>query len=273
VANTVQTGGGPKLTNIQITDNTYTVLDDTAVAVAGGYIKITGTGFVTGCSIIVGSLVATSVSFISSTEVRAQVPAQSAGTYTVYLVNPDGGVGIRVNGLNYSSTPTWTTTSPLGDGAIDSAISVQFVATSNSAVTYALEAGSTLPAGLSLSSSGLLTGTVTGITVDTTYNFTVVATDAENQDTPQAFSITITVSDPNFKNTVLLLQADTAPTVISDASTNNFDLTVVGDARASNFTPYGGAWSNYFNASSKLTFSSAVMALGTGPFTLEGQAT
>lgn len=261
-------GGGPKITSIVVTDSSYTNTDDTAVGLSGGYIKVTGTGFSTGCSVIIGTVVATSVSFISSTEVRAQVPAQSAGTYTVYLVNSDGGVGIRVNGLNYSSTPTWTTTSPLGDGAIDTAVSIQLVATSNSVVTFTLEGGSTLPAGLTLSSSGLITGTVTGITVDTTYNFTVVATDTENQDTPQAFSITITVNDPYFKNTVLLLQADTAPTVITDSSTNNFDLTVVGDTRASNFTPYGTGWSTYFSSTSGLTIS-GLTPLGSGDFTIE----
>jgi len=243
VATTVQTGGSPKLTNIQVTDNAYTVLDDTAVSVAGGYIKITGTGFVTGCSVIIGSVVATSVSFISSTEVRAQVPAQSAGTYTVYLVNPDGGVGIRVNGLNYSSMPTWTTTSPLPSGVKDSAISIQLVAASNSAITFSLQAGSTLPTGLTLSSSGLLSGTVTGIATETTYNFTIVATDAENQDTPQAFSITISVADLYFRLTTLLLPGDTGTNVLSDASTNNFNLTAYGDARASNFTPYSTGWS------------------------------
>jgi len=145
VANVINTGGGPKITAITVTNNAYTNLDDTAVSVSGGYIKITGTGFVTGCSIIIGSVVATSVSFISATEVRAQIPAQSAGTYTVYLVNPDGGVGIRVNGVNYSSMPSWTTTSPLPSGLVDSAISIQLAATSNSTVTYALQAGSTLP--------------------------------------------------------------------------------------------------------------------------------
>jgi hypothetical protein len=264
-------GGGPKITGIAVTDSSYTNTDDTAVGLSGGYIKITGTGFVSGCSVIIGTVVATSVSFINSTEVRAQVPAQSAGTYTVYLVNSDGGVGIRVNGLNYSSTPTWTTTSPLGDGAIDTAVSIQLVATSNSTVTFALEAGSTLPSGLALSSSGLITGTVTGITVDTTYNFTVVATDEENQDTPQAFTITITVNDPYFKNTVLLLQADTAPTVITDSSTNNFDLTVIGDTRASSFTPYGTGWSNYFdgNADYFTVPGNTAFAYGTGAFTVE----
>lgn len=65
----------PKITNIQVTDNTYTVLDDTAVALTGGYIKITGTGFASGCQVLVGTTAATSTTFVSSTEVRAQIPA------------------------------------------------------------------------------------------------------------------------------------------------------------------------------------------------------
>jgi hypothetical protein len=72
-------------------------------------------------------------------------------------------------------------------------ISIQLAATSDTTVTYALAAGSSLPSGLSLSSSGVLSGTITGISVDTTYNFTVNAIDAELQDSPRAFSITITV--------------------------------------------------------------------------------
>ena len=185
----------PKITNITVTDSNYNNLDDTAVNTSGGYIKITGTDFFTGCQVVVGAVVATSVTFISNTEVRAQVPAQSAGTYTVYLTNSDGGVAIRVNGLNYSATPTWTTTSPLPSGFKNSPISLQLSATSNSSVTYSLQSGSTLPSGLTLSSSGLLSGTVTSISAETTYNFTVIATDGEAQDTPQAFQITIIISD------------------------------------------------------------------------------
>jgi len=251
VATTVQTGGGPKITAITVTNNSYTNLDDTAVSVSGGYIKITGTGFVTGCSVIIGTVVATSVSFISSTEVRAQVPAQSAGTYTVYLVNPDGGVGIRVNGLNYSATPTWSTTSPLPGSVKDTAISIQLVATSNSAVTFSLQAGSTLPAGLSLSSGGLLSGTVTGISVETTYNFTIVATDAENQDTPQAFSITINVGDTYYPLVSLHLPGVGTNlannNTFVDSSGNNFSITRNGNTTQGTFSPFSQTgWGAFF---------------------------
>jgi hypothetical protein len=185
----VATGGGPKITNLQVTNNTYTVLDDTAVDTAGGYIKITGTGFAAGCQVLINNIPATSTTFVSATEVRAQVPATAAGTYVIYLVNADGGVAIRVNGITFSATPTWVTGSALA-GDVDSAISIQLSATS--ATTYTLQAGSTLPTGLTLSASGLISGTVTGLENDTSYSFTVVATDAENQDSPRTFTITIT---------------------------------------------------------------------------------
>ena len=261
--------GGPKIASIQVTDSSYNNLDDTAVNVGGGYIKLIGTGFVTGCQVVIGTLVATSVTFISSTEVRAQIPAQAAGTYTVYLTNSDGGVAIRVNAVNYSSTPTWTTTSPLSSSLKNTSISVQLAATSNSAITYSLASGSTLPSGLALSTSGLITGTTPDIANETTYNFTVVATDSENQDTPQAFQVTITVGDPYFEYVTLLLNNQTN-NILTDSSTNNFSLTAYGDTRASNFSPYGTGWSNYFNGTSYLSGDgSSGLALSTGDFTIE----
>jgi hypothetical protein len=247
VATVVSTGGGPKITNIQVTDNAYTALDDTAVDITGGYITITGTGFVTGCSVIVGQLPAASVTFISSTEVRAQLSAQSAGTYIVYLVNPDGGVGIRVNGVTHSASPAWQTASGLPDQYDGVAINLSLVATD--ATSYTITSGS-LPPGLSLNSNtGVISGTVSGVANDTLYTFTVRATDAQLQDSPRTFTVTITVSDAYFKLTTLLLSASavSANTVIRDSSTNNFNLTVSGDARASNFTPYGTGWSAYFD--------------------------
>ena len=236
----------PKISNIQVTDSGGTVLDDTAVDIAGGYIKITGTGFASGCQVIVNNVPATSTTFVSSTVVRAQLPATAAGTYIVYLINSDGGAGIRVNGVTFSATPSWVTGSAL-QGNLDSALSLQLSATGAS--TFALQSGSTLPAGLTLSSGGLISGTVTGLVEETIYSFTVVASDAENQDSPRTFSITITVGDTYFNRTTLAINADVGNTFVTDASTNNFPITVAGDTKPSAFGPYNTNWSNFFDGS------------------------
>jgi hypothetical protein len=242
------TGGGPKISAIQVTDSSGTVLDDTAVDVAGGYVLLTGSGFESGCQVVINTTPAVSTTFVSATQVRAQVPATAAGTYIVYLVNADGGVAIRINGITFSATPVWVSGSALS-GDSDAAISIQLNA--SGAVSYSLAAGSTLPAGLTLSSAGLLSGTVTGIELETVYNFTVNATDGELQDSPRSFAITISAGDPQIAYVTTLLSPELEVLPFNrDASTNNFAVSVLGDTRPNNFGPYTpGYYSNFFGGS------------------------
>ncbi len=264
----IQTGGGPKITNVQIANNSWTVLDDTAVDTAGGYLVITGTGFVTGALVYFNQTAASAVTFMSSTTLRVTVPALTAGTYVLYVINPDGGSAIRVPGVTASASPAWQTASALPDQYDGVVITLGLVATD--AASYAVTSGS-LPPGLSLAANtGVISGTVTGVSNDTTYTFTVTATDAQLQDSPRTFTVTITVSDPYFRLTTLLLGGEQGNTVVRDSSVNNFNLTVAGDARASNFTPYGTGWSNYFASgqSNYLTTPGNVPSI-TGDYTAE----
>lgn len=183
-----EAGATVTISSIQITDSGGNVLDDTAVNTSGGYIKINGTSFTGGASIIIGSTVATSITYVSPTVYLAQVPAQTAGSYTVYLVASDGATATRPLGLTYSGTPSWVTSTTLTAADSGTAYSNQLNATG--ATSYALAAGSTLPTGLTLSSSGLLSGTVT-VGSSTTYNFTINAIDAELQDSPRTFTLDV----------------------------------------------------------------------------------
>lgn len=243
---------GPRITSVTITDNTYMAIDDTAVdSTSGGYIKITGTGFVSGCIVAVGNITATSTTFVSSTEVRAQLGAQAAGSYNLYVSNPDGSLSIKVLGINYSGLPSWTTSA--NQTFADAGVSFQFAANSDSTVAYSVNTGSTLPGGLSLSSNGLLSGTVNGSS-GTVYTFTLQATDTENQNTPRTFVVTLSFTDPYFNYTTLLIHADGANAANNntfiDSSTNAFTITKAGTPIQGTSSPFSqSGWSNHFNGS------------------------
>jgi hypothetical protein len=86
------------------------------------------------------------------------------------------------------------------------------------------------------------------------------------------------VTDPNFKNTTLLLQADGTGSgsqnqTFLDGSTNNFFITRNGNTTQGSFSPFSqapGYWGNYFNGSSNLaTAANPNLAFGTGDVTVE----
>lgn len=188
--------GGAVITAVAITDSNYTVLDDTALATTGGYIKLTGTGFKTGCIVYVGGVAATTTTFVSSTEVRAAVGSNSSNTFTVYLVNTDGSAAFYLTGLVVSGVPAWSTGATLAAAYEQAAYTQALSATGDATISYALKAGSNLPSGVSLNSvTGALTGTTPADTGSTTYTFTIIAIDGQNQDTERLFSLTVN-TDP-----------------------------------------------------------------------------
>ena len=84
-----------------ITDSSYVAIADLAVRPTGGYIKITGTGFVSGCTLYINGSPTTSTTFISATEVRAQLPALPVGTYSLMLFNSATIAAIWASGITY----------------------------------------------------------------------------------------------------------------------------------------------------------------------------
>ena len=159
-----------------------TVIDNTATAVT-----ITGTNFVSVPIVEAinssGAITqADSVSFTNSTTIVATFTLPVDGTYFLRIENNDGNaVRSSTALLTVSDAPAWTTSAgSLGSfGGGTSIGTITLTATDSTGMT--LQSGS-LPGGITLTSgagSSTLTGTESGATSDTTYSFTIRATDAE----------------------------------------------------------------------------------------------
>ncbi len=165
-------------------------------------ITITGTNFVNGAYVdainSTGAITtADTVSFTNATTLVTNFTLPVDGTYFIRVENPDGNAvrsGTAI--LTVSDAPAWQTAAgSLGSFAAGSNVSVTVNATN--ATAYAVQSGS-LPGGVSLNTStGAITGTESGATSETTYNFTIRATDAQAQTADRAFSITISVGINN----------------------------------------------------------------------------
>lgn len=180
-------GSSPKITSITYPGN------DTATDIAGGgVIVLTGANFVSGAQVVINGAQASVVTVNSSTQITFTAPANSAGSYILYVVNPDGGTTILVPGIQYSGVPAWTTAAgSIGTYAKSAPVSLIVAATGDGSITYSIVNGS-LPTGLSLNSNtGAITGTSPEVASTTTYTFTVRATDAQNQDTDRIFTLAI----------------------------------------------------------------------------------
>jgi alpha-tubulin suppressor-like RCC1 family protein len=184
----------PKVSSVNVANSAFAVLDDTAVNTGGGYIVVTGTNFAEGATVLIDTTPASAVTRINSTTLRVQTPAKSAATYNLFVVNPDGGTGIKVSGITYSADPNWVTASPLSPWVRYQPFSVTLNATG--ATSYTVANGSTLPANTTLLANGHFYGNVS-IESETTYSFVIVATDNELQDSSKTFGLTVSLTPPN----------------------------------------------------------------------------
>ena len=168
--------------------------DDLAADPDGGQtITIIGTDFAPLASVSVGGTQASVVTFVSATEITFTAPAKTAGDYNVVVTNVDGGNATAVDGMTYNGLPSWTTPAGnLGTFPAGSTIpTITLVATEpdSGVVSYSVTTGA-LPSGLTLSGADI-DGTVPSPAGQTTYNFSVTASDDENQSTERAFNIVV----------------------------------------------------------------------------------
>jgi len=195
------------------TSPTVTGVTPSAIGNTATSVVIAGTNFVITPNVefINSSGVITlpnSITRDSATQLTVNVTLPTDGTYFIRVENPDG-LAARSSSaiLTVSDAPTWSTSAgSLGSVAAGASASFSVSASSDSTVAYSettsvLTSNTDTPAStmnLSLNSStGAITGTAPAATSETTYNFTLRATDAESQTADRAFSITVTVGINN----------------------------------------------------------------------------
>ena len=191
-----------------ITSSSLFLAPDTASA-----ITIAGTNFVSvpiveAINSSTGAITrASAVTFTSATSISATFTLASA-SYFIRVENNDGNA-VRSSSaiLSASASPTFSTSAgSIGTVSAGSTVSLDIDASSDSTVAFSettsvLTSNSNTPAStmnLTLNSStGAITGTAPSPTSDTTYNFTIRATDAESQTADRDFSITVSVGINN----------------------------------------------------------------------------
>ena len=191
--------------SVSETKPTISSISPSVITNAATNVTITGTNFVNTplVEVINSSGVITlpnSVSFTNATTIVVNLTLGTDATYFLRVENNDGNaVRSSTALLTVSDEPAWTTAA----GSLGSFSGASTIGTINLTATnstgMAVQSGS-LPGGISLNSASgtsTLTGTESGASSDTTYNFTIRATDAEAQYVDRAFSLSFTFAINN----------------------------------------------------------------------------
>jgi len=167
-------------------------------ATNSGTITIAGTNFVSGAiASAIGTngveVLASSTTYNSLVQISAVFTGLSNANepYDIKVTNPSSLFGLIPDALYVNASPVWQTASGTL-GTFNEFVSVSLSATatdSDSTISYALASGSSLPSGVSLNSStGVISGALPDVATNTTYSFTINATDGLNV-IPRSFSI------------------------------------------------------------------------------------
>ena len=188
----------PRITSIDYYD------DDTAATSTGGNVAyIRGVNFKSNATVYIGSGALSNTIVLDSGNIQFITPGLNAGNYNVTVINPDGGVAIKIAGYEVSDYPVWVTDSLLNP--IRGNTFQQFAIATNESYRYALANGSTLPSYLVLDSN---TGIISGFVLDdvtANYNFSIVATDAQNQSITRNFALPVFNSRSKYEASFLLI--------------------------------------------------------------------
>ena len=216
-----------------------------------GTFVISGTNFVTGgIAYAVGTNAveyqATSSTTNSIVQMTAVFSALSPAyePYDVKVLNPSNLFGLLPDAFYINDSPIWSTSTG-SLGSYNGVTSIQLSATDDESntLTYSVVSGS-LPTGLSLSSAGLISGTITA--TPATYTFTVGVSDGNNTVQTRSFSITVPLvltGGTLTSDSTYYYRTFTATGNLVSNTTLSLDLLMVGGGGGSTSAgPYAGGW-------------------------------
>ena len=185
-----------------------------------------------------------------------------------YILTGGSTATVTVTVICLPDPPLITSAAPLG-GAVGIVYSHTYTATGDTPITYSVTTGA-LPAGLTLSSAGVISGTPTA---GGTFNGTVTATNGVNPDDTQTFSIainapTISVSPATLPNGTVA--SAYSQTITASGGTAPYSFAVTAGALPAGLTlSSSGALSGTPTAGGTFNFtvSATDSSTGTGPYT------
>lgn len=213
---------------------------------ANANIVITGTNFKTGATVqFIGSdgtaYNSPSVTINSLTQITATTPSSALTVdnepYNVRVTNSNGLNGTLFSALDAGSSPAFGvaagTVGTLSEGANASGFT-QITATDadGQSVSITLKSGSSLPSGVSMSTSGVFSGTTPTTGSDVTTTFTVQATDGVNT---SERTYNMTVRAPQF------VQLSGSGTWSVPSGVDSAEILIVGGGASGSKSPNVGA--------------------------------
>jgi len=185
---------------VQETPGVASITGTYSEAANSGTIIIGGSNFVFGAiASAIGAngveVQATTTTYNSLVQITATFTnlSNAQEPYDIKVTNPSNLFGLIPDALYINASPVWQTASgSLGtfNEQVSITLSALSASDSDSTISYALASGSSLPSGVTLNSNtGVISGTLPDISSNTTYSFTINASDGLNI-IPRSFSIT-----------------------------------------------------------------------------------
>jgi hypothetical protein len=180
-----------------VTPSTYNGESGTSFTINGSFFDSSATvKFITSGGT---EYTAATVSYVNSGQLTATTPQDFTVANEPLSVKVLNGSGLNYtlsSAIDCGGSPTWVTTAgSLGSFVEGAAVSTSVSATdpdTSATIAYSVSTGA-LPSGVSLNTStGAITGTAPAVSSDTTYNFTLAATDNAGNISTRAFSTVIT---------------------------------------------------------------------------------